>query len=385
MGRGGLTDLDVLGIKLDDGFRVHSVVADCKTSRTQIPERIFWLTGVGKFFGSDQNIIVRSQSIPEHAYILARSMNVSMIGPNDLAIVENTYLSNPEVEGSDMKRFFSAELVDEAYERLLRLPQSLEYPRRYRESGYWMDQPNLRLQRVIVALQHIARDGSQGPIFHLAFADFVWLYVFALWSACQSLVSNRISAIEDGLMLYVSGGDTGLASLQRTQRAFEVLARRAHIPDVNLPLTPPYFRDLAELVTRLIRRPRATAQMARRAEWALMAQMVGGLPPQSTSPSRDDELADKLLGDVAHFLVRSSGLSRGFADTYVSMLRGVTVDQRDDVPIVASTDESSAPQQAPSSVTSDSTSERHEQEQLPAIDSSPPEASSAPGNVSAPT
>src|SRR5690348_12004132 len=52
-GKTALTDLDVLGLRLDPGFRIHTVVADCKTSSGQVPERLFWLSGVGKFFGSD--------------------------------------------------------------------------------------------------------------------------------------------------------------------------------------------------------------------------------------------------------------------------------------------------------------------------------------------
>src|SRR5437868_13907615 len=62
-GKAGLTDLDVLGVRLDPGFRIHTAIADCKTTSGQVPERLFWLSGVGKFFGSDTNLLVRSQPI----------------------------------------------------------------------------------------------------------------------------------------------------------------------------------------------------------------------------------------------------------------------------------------------------------------------------------
>ena len=34
-GKAGLTDLDVLGVRLDPGFRIHTAIADCKTTSGQ--------------------------------------------------------------------------------------------------------------------------------------------------------------------------------------------------------------------------------------------------------------------------------------------------------------------------------------------------------------
>ena len=52
--RAGLTDLDVLGVRLDPGFRAHTAIADCKTTLGQVPERLFWLSGVGNFLDQIQ-------------------------------------------------------------------------------------------------------------------------------------------------------------------------------------------------------------------------------------------------------------------------------------------------------------------------------------------
>src|SRR6202022_3987092 len=78
--KAGLTDLDVLGIRLDPGFRLHTAVADCKTVSGQVPERLFWLSGVGKFFGSDTNLLVRSHPLPDHSLPLARSLDIAVAG-----------------------------------------------------------------------------------------------------------------------------------------------------------------------------------------------------------------------------------------------------------------------------------------------------------------
>jgi hypothetical protein len=133
------------------------------------------------------------------------------------------------------KDFFSPELLGEVLSRLSRLPSTLTRVERYRETGYWMEDPYRRLLQITVALQSIANEGSNGPTFHLVFADFVWLYVIALWKTCESLNAMGLSRLERGL----------------------------------------------ELMARCVRHPNAVSKMARRAEWLIVGQMVGnlGTPP----------------------------------------------------------------------------------------------------------
>lgn len=329
-GKAGITDLDVLGIRLDPGFRVHTAIADCKTVTGQVPERLFWLSGVGKFFGADTNFLVRSRPLPEHAPPLARSLDINLVGPDDLAILANTYV-NPS--GQQMlpiwQSFFSPALLGETLEKLSRLPSSLNKVERYRETFYWMDETHKQLNQILVALQQMAKDGSSGPTFYLVFADFVWLYVITLWRTCQALNANGFSKIEQGLQLYINGYEAGTQRLQRWKQTFEALARQIQ-KDINLPLLPSYFRGLLEVVARCIRRPNATAKMARRAEWAVIGQIVGnlGLPPWTLTD--DDLIGSKLLGDVARFLVQASGLKKSFLDFYLDLIQDWSIEPQND-------------------------------------------------------
>ncbi len=341
-GKTALTDLDVLGLRLDPGFRIHTVVADCKTSSSQVPERLFWLSGVGKFFGSDSNLLVRSQPLPDHAPPLARSLDISLIGPDDLAILTNTYV-NPSGRTLPQawKDFFSPELLGEVLSRLSRLPSSLTRVERYRETGYWMEEPYRRLQQIIVALQILAKEGSNGPTFHLVFADFVWLYVIALWEACESLNAMGLSRLERGLELYISGNEAGMRNLQRMKQSFETLARQVN-EDINLSILPPNFKSLLELIARCVRRPNAISKLARRAEWLIVGQMVGNLGAPPWRFTDEDLIGSKLLGDVARFMVQVSGLKPSFLEAYLDLLRDWETEQNDtgvvDVDLYASLD-----------------------------------------------
>src|SRR2546426_11091653 len=60
--------------------------------------------------------------------------------------------------------------------------------------------------------------------------------------------------------------------------------------------------------------------MARRAEWLPIGQWVGGLGPPPWSQTGDDVLTEKLLSDVAAFLVRVAGLDPALLRAYRSHL-----------------------------------------------------------------
>lgn len=328
-GKVGLTDLDVLGVRLDPGFRLHTVVADCKTTSGQVIERLFWLSGVGKFFGSDTNFLVRSRPLPEHASPLARSLDIALVGPDDLSILTNTYVSpSGQILSQVWQDFFSAELLGEVLVKVSRLPPSLLKVERYRETLYWMDEPYRQLNQILVALQQMAKEGSSGPTFNLVFADFVWLYTITLWKACEALSASGPSKLEQGFKLYISGNEAGMQNLQRMKQSFETLARQIH-KDVALPLLPSYFPGLLEIVARCIRRPNAVAKMARRAEWLIVGQIIGNLGPPPWKFTDDDLISSKLLGDVASFLVQASGLKTSFLDYYLNLLEDWRVEQED--------------------------------------------------------
>lgn len=330
-GKAGLTDLDVLGLRLDPGFRIHTAIADCKTTSGQVPERLFWLAGVGKFFGSDTNLLVRSQPTPSHAPQLARSLEIALVGPEDLSILKNTYI-NPSgnMLSQAWQDFFSPELLGETLSRLSRLPIELANVEKYRETRYWMDEPYRRLHQILVALQTMAKEGSSGPIFKLVFADFVWLYVIALWRACETLNINGFSKLERGLELYVSGNEAGLRNLEQMKKSFEALARHQAQEDISVSILPPYFKNLLEIVMRCVRRPNAVAKLARRAEWLVIGQVVGNLGTPPWRFNDDDLICSKLLGDIAQFMVQASGLKTAFLEFYLELLQDFHVEYSND-------------------------------------------------------
>jgi hypothetical protein len=325
-GKAGLTDLDVLGIKLDAGFNVKMTIADCKTSADRVPERLFWLAGVAKFFGVEKPWLVRSKPLPEHAPTLARSLGITLVGPEDLVILTNTFVNPLEQELlPSWKEFLSGSLLSESIERISRsLPNSLQQVDIFRETLFWMNGPSIGMQRIVWALQQLAKDGARGQHYKLVFADLVWLFVISLWKACEAVMNDGLSHTKENLELFISGNEEGVQQIRRMQRHFESMMNRLGVDVPSLSTVPPYFENLYEVVVRCVRRPEASARMARRAEWLVIGEIIGGLGPPPWKPDRNDAIASKLLGDVAFFLCRSARLDEAFLIFYLELLSSST-------------------------------------------------------------
>lgn len=321
-GLSDLTDLDVLGVRLTPEFRVQVVIADCKTVSGGVSERMFWLHGLRQFFASDIAYLVRSQSLSAQSIPMSRELEIGLIGAEDLAILQNIHGVPSQDNDKTWSGFFSPNTIDAVTESLSSIPRSLTAVRRYRDAGYWMEPARLRLMRVISALSSMKEDGWSGDAAQAVFSDFVSLYVLAIWQACQSIVTGGISQPERGLELYLNGDEGTLRNANLARQSIENLLRLKYELAEPLPsiTRPTYFPELLDLVVRFLRRPEASTRVARHAEWVLVAQHTSNLGPPPWSQDREDEIARKLLGDVALFLSRSAKLADEFLDTYLARL-----------------------------------------------------------------
>jgi hypothetical protein len=89
------------------------------------------------------------------------------------------------------------------------------------------------------------------------------------------------------------------------------------VPDDALhgvTVEPPYFDDLAETVTRLLRRPRDAQRVLRYIEWWGQAQIgLGGPSVVDGLGSVYGDYTRKLVGDIARLCVSAARLGKGWA------------------------------------------------------------------------
>lgn len=92
------TDIDVLGIKLDDELNWHIVIADCKSGKKiKNAERIFWLSGVKQAVNANRALFIR-KSLDELKYIeLAEKLGVTLLTLNQLDKLGRVYEIDPSL------------------------------------------------------------------------------------------------------------------------------------------------------------------------------------------------------------------------------------------------------------------------------------------------
>lgn len=318
------TDLDVLGIVFAPDFRLRLKIADCKTSPKRIPERLFWLEGVKRFFRADECYLVRPYEVTSSSKQLAARLGISLICGNDLDVLTQI-VSNASETISDSP-FLSGSSYHEREQILNSLEEKLQPLQTYRLLYYWLFEPNRNLQQLISFL------GDFRPHLHadlkphlMLFSDYVWLYTLTTLQTVEYIATAGISNINHSMRQYLFGGELALRERELLVKQLKELrsiieGKEAHSARDMFSVLPPYYDDLLELVTRFIRKPRASGKALRYAEWlnlsAAFLSQPSDLPPELVPI---DEISVKLLNDVAIFIAKASGLDKSFSDKYIEL------------------------------------------------------------------
>lgn len=86
------TDIDVVCIKYDHRFNKKIEICDCKSGATaKTAERIFWLSGVMKYFGANKGYFVRKNMMESKYIDLANKLEISPLSEKQLTKLEKLY------------------------------------------------------------------------------------------------------------------------------------------------------------------------------------------------------------------------------------------------------------------------------------------------------
>src|SRR2546425_5742004 len=90
------TDIDVLGVKVDEEFLSSFIVCDCKSGASNgTKTRLFWLSGVMRYFGAERGIFVRTQMLGTKYIELADRLGIVSVSEDQLADLERSYVAGP--------------------------------------------------------------------------------------------------------------------------------------------------------------------------------------------------------------------------------------------------------------------------------------------------
>lgn len=306
------TDLDVLGLTITPGFRLHGAIADCKSGRSaRAIERIFWLRGVADFFDADDAWVVHEHAPPDAARQLAGRLGIAVLTSPDLSALEEFHPTTLPLNHPAVARLFDKEKVGGYLRAFTGLDRRLKPLLEYRQFDYFVYEPHRNPLQLVAHLHDAgSRLDAKHPLHVALFMDLAWLYLVSITRIVEHVRSAHLTDPDTATQEYIFGGQIGLREKRQMAKLLaRVIPEGMERPD---PL-PPYFPQLRELVVRVLRRPDQILPALRYAEVAT-AGLADGVRVRTRAAFADqyDEIAAKLLTDVCGFLVGAADLDGEF-------------------------------------------------------------------------
>jgi hypothetical protein len=320
------TDLDVLAIGMSPDFRVDAVIADCKTSLKRATERMFWLRGLGDFFGVDHAYLVRAGDVPAAVRQLAARLDISVVAPEDLKLLQRGHASS----GEHLDVLFDASEIASYRAALTGLDKRLNQLLEYRQFDFWVYDEHLNLQQVVAHLFEARKILSAEHRIHRAlFCDYAWLFALSITRAVEHIRRAHLRDIDAALQEYLFGGQLGLREKERMAAVLRRVAGRESKNASLADVLPPYYPALLELVTRFVHRPQVLMPVLRYAEWTADVIAAGRSVPVAVAfGERFNPVAAKLLSDIVGFLVAAADLEVDLRDGVRALLEPPSNEER---------------------------------------------------------
>lgn len=310
------TDLDVLGISVAQDLTVRSVVADCKTSQRRSTERMFWLRGVGDYFGADEALLIRENAVTRASRVLAARLDLAIATEADLVELEMSAPSDVPLDTPPLALLFDVEHVASSLEARATVDAKLKPLVEYLELDYWLYDEHRNLQQLVAHLEDAASVlDAKNPVHASLFAQSAWTYLVSIAKAVQYIRRVHVTELDKLLRAYLFGGEAGLRDKQNLAQALRQATGRLPANSLEDDVLPPYYRPLLETVTRYVGKPGKIQAGLRYAEWlteSLIAKERATV--QAAFVPSFDDVAAKLLLDLSRLLVNAAGLDRAFLD-----------------------------------------------------------------------
>lgn len=320
------TDIDVLAVKLDEDFNANYVVCDCKSGITNgTRERLFWLSGVMKYFGANSGFFIRTQMMPRKYVELAEALGIIAIPAGQITELEESYsINSQKYVGPFCREHGKADAILGSLKQYNR--EILEYIR----TDYWGDPPHLQT----FSLMSKCRDLLRIQNIDEEYRTFQIAYILSMLSLSLVRFARQVlfmppSEREEVISLGLLGGRTGYLEKKELMRNFynfmttEIEKRyRSKYPVSQQAfienLVPRYTRYLVDLVLRLCQEPRVALTLPRMIdllafESVLKDGNVSGKDVTGMVEGVSSEDAIRIAKDFLAFVQRS-GVTNKYVD-----------------------------------------------------------------------
>lgn len=306
-----LTDLDVLGIKYDGFFSPVRVVGDCKSGRSVSEvSRLFWLKGVSSYFGADQAYFIHS-TVKNHTRAIAPKLGLRVLDEQALLTLEqNLRVEELQLPITDLETQtainglwgIKAPAGQKPSEQQMKLKEVYSYL----SYSYWYIEQHRNILSLVTHFEGIASLLDPGNPAHVLLA-YTGLERFAhsLLDTANSVLAQGGTNIPRDAKNYIFGGPL---AVKEKETFFELLRT---LKKSTEKLEPRYFRDLTELLGRMIRNPHGASDMLRHiSAMYLWCAYLGNDTLLTLGDAEENVAAIVLARDAADIFVKATGMKR---------------------------------------------------------------------------
>ena len=315
------TDLDLLAVEYSPLTGLSQSVADCKTVKGRVAERVFWLRGVADLFAARGVYLTRDDPLPPSARQLAVRLGISALDARDRSVlVEQSGTSGLPKAGSFLERG-----TYQRWNAMVNMTsKKTERLQRYRTTVFWLVSQHRNLTYLVSEVQRVRGEFDPGTPSGLAILlDLAWLYLLTLLRALDDMSRLHLADTLAGMRFVLLGNEQ---EAQRQEMFADELRRliaasRSDRGTVKVDVLPDYYEDLAALLSRVARR-RSEATAALRTLEFVGTETIANRGATWVEAFPDASLyGPKLASDVVQFLVSACGLSRDFLTRFDDHLR----------------------------------------------------------------
>lgn len=301
------TDLDVLAVEYSPLAGLTFAVADCKTLKGRVAERVFWVRGVADLFAARSAYLTRDEPIASSARQLALRLGIAVLDARDrAALIEQLGTTNLPRGGTFLERPALARWTD----LLEGTPKSISRLQRYRRTIYWLVP---RLRNLTYLPSELAMAGRHLRPTDLwartVVVDLAWLYLVAVLAALDEVTRLELADPNVGLRSALLGSEDEARSKEFLASRLRTLLSAAgpEMPlDVNV--LPEYHDELRDLIARFARRRASAVGALRVLEYVGVETVANRGNSWSEAFPDSSPLDAKLASDVVRFLVHAAGL-----------------------------------------------------------------------------
>ena len=307
------TDIDVLGIKLSEDLEASFVIGDCKSGVQQKNiERLFWISGVMKLFGTDKGYFVRTKISGQKYFELTKTLGITSLSEDQLDELEKSY-------GIDTSLFYGAfaneyKESDAIFYKIRKIhPETYNYL----TSLYWQDSPDVQIVNAIASCKKIMVIDSISDNSKL----FLLSYTLALLSLSvlrlsRGIIPSREEEKAETIELSLLGGKLIREERKRLLSGFydfmskEIQERYKSKYSISKnqfleSLVPSYSKHLVDFIMRLCKNPINYIALPRILDAIAYEAILGKkkVEPKDVLPIGTSENSTKVVKPLKDFLI----------------------------------------------------------------------------------